>query len=131
MSHCSLLKAIRPDTTVSFLPMVMLVMSLSCDTAPPRWSSSTAISAPSLRPARPERFVARLSVDPASQFSTVVFSFFALSLSHSHCHFLTSGDNTPGVAGAPPHPALLTLMLLLLLFRRGFAPLQCPFLDPL
>jgi hypothetical protein len=91
----------------------------------------SSTSAPSLSPARPERFTVKLPGDPVVSQSSKVFAF---SLAHSlilNLTFSPVGTITPGVAGAPTHPALLTLMLLLLPFRRGSAPPQGPFLDPL
>jgi hypothetical protein len=97
---------------VSFLPVV---------------SFPTATSTPLLRIARPERFAARLSVDPGVSQSSKVFAF---SLSHSLIPTVTFspvGTITSGVAGAPPHSALLTLMLLFLSLRRGPTHPQGPY----
>jgi hypothetical protein len=106
-----------------FLPRAVLLMtSLFSDAVPPRWSSSTATSAPSLRPARPERFAAKVLVDPASQIHPeLLLPFFTLFLIHTVA-FSLEGTLTPGVVGAPPYPATLTLMLFLLPFRRGSTP---------
>jgi hypothetical protein len=57
MSHCSLLKAVRPEQFNGESPFLFFrwlsVTSLSCDTVSPRWSSPTATSALSLIPAPP------------------------------------------------------------------------------
>jgi hypothetical protein len=105
MPHCSLLKAI----TVPFLPRAVIVTSLSLSlnvSFLPVVSFPTAISAPSLRPARPERFAGRLPVEP------VYHNHPKFLLFHSHSLILTLtfspvGVITSGVAGAPTYPATL------------------------
>jgi hypothetical protein len=70
--------------------------------------SPIATTAPSLRTARPERFTAKVLVDPVVSQSSKGF-IPSLSLSPPPP---TVGAVTPGVAGAPTVPALLMLMLL-------------------
>jgi hypothetical protein len=94
------------------------VTSLSCSTVPPRWSSSTAISVPFLRPARPERFAARLLVDPDVSRSSKVLLFhtlslsFTLSLSHQWGDNSWSGRCSPTSDSSYPNAAFF-------LFRGG------------
>jgi hypothetical protein len=81
---------------------------------------------PLLRPALSEQFAAKLPVDPDKSQSSKVFAF-SLSLSLSFSLSLSPVRTiTPGVAGAPPHLALLTLILFLLTFWRGSTPPQYP-----
>jgi hypothetical protein len=105
------------------------VTSLSCDTVPPRWSSSTATSAPSLRPARPEWFAAKLTVDPDVSQSSKDLLFHSLSLSHSHCHFLTRGDNNSWSGRCSPTSSSSYTNAASSSVSEGSAPPQGPFLD--
>jgi hypothetical protein len=135
MSHCSILKAIRPEQPNGASPSLffrglwlqrllvavlssVLSISQSLHRSLLKYSSSRAV---------------HCEIARSSSCITIVQSF-AFSLSHSlilTLNFSPVGATTFGVAGAPPHSALLTLMLLFLPFRRGSAPPQCLFLDPL
>jgi hypothetical protein len=89
---------------------------------------STATSAPSLKPARPEPLPDKVPVSPDSHHPRQFFIPHSLSLLF---FFSLSpvGTKTPGVGGAPPYPALLTLTLFLFPLRMGSTPPQCPLLD--
>jgi hypothetical protein len=95
---------------LSFLPRALLATSLSCGSVPDFFFrgdySPTATSAPSLRPARPERFPDTFLL---VQVIAIIQIIFFLSLSHTHTLSLsptTVGAVTHGVADAPTYPAL-------------------------
>jgi hypothetical protein len=85
-------------------------------------SSFTATSAPSLRPARPERFPSNFPVSSDYSIHTKFLPY--LSLSHTH----TVWAVTPGVASALTFAQLLPRTRLFP-FRRGLSPPQGPFPD--
>jgi hypothetical protein len=125
LSHY-LLKVVRPEqpnSTSSFRGVLQIPVSLLL-----RGNlRSTATSAPSLKSAHPERLPDKVPVSPDFQHPRQFF-FFTFSLSLLFFSSLSPrGTKTPGVAGAPPYPALLTPLLFAL--HRGSTPPQCPVFD--